>query len=81
MAEMNSHTRSYRKTVAGSPTWGSRGLAAGADGLIVEAHPDPLNAFSDAAQQLESGKFSRFLADLAPWIDLARKERSAPSPT
>ena len=57
------------------------GLAAGADGLIVEAHPDPLNAFSDAAQQLESGKFARFLADLAPWIDLARKERTAPSPT
>lgn len=55
-------------------------LAVGADGLIVEAHPDPLNAFSDAAQQLESGKFQRFLDDLAPWIELARQERNAPSP-
>ena len=52
----------------------------GADGLIVEAHPDPLNAFSDAPQQLESGKFDRFLADLAPWIDLARKERATSNP-
>ena len=55
-------------------------LAVGADGLIVEAHPDPLNAFSDAAQQLESGKFQRFLDDLALWIELARQERNAPSP-
>jgi 3-deoxy-7-phosphoheptulonate synthase len=55
-------------------------LAAGADGLIVEAHPDPLNAFSDAAQQLESAKFQQFLDDLAPWIELARRERQAPSP-
>ncbi|MGD9781131.1 MAG: 3-deoxy-7-phosphoheptulonate synthase [Kiritimatiellia bacterium] len=55
-------------------------LAVGADGLIVEAHPDPLNAFSDAAQQLESGKFRQFMDDLAPWIDLARKSRLAPSP-
>ena len=55
-------------------------LAVGADGLIVEAHPDPLNAFSDAAQQLESSKFQRFLDDLAPWIELARQERNAPSP-
>jgi len=56
-------------------------LAVGADGLIVEAHPDPLNAFSDAAQQLESGKFAQFLKDLAPWIELARKEHDLPSPT
>ena len=58
----------------------SLGLAVGADGLIVEAHPDPLNAFSDAAQQLESGKFQRFLDDLAPWIELARKERGVLPP-
>ena len=73
-----SHAAGARNLV---PPFARAALAIGADGLIVEAHPDPLNAFSDAAQQLESGKFSRFLADLAPWIELARRERLAPSPT
>ena len=72
-----SHAAGARRLV---PALARAGLAVGADGLIVEAHPDPLNAFSDAPQQLESGKFDRFLADLAPWIELARKERQVPSP-
>jgi len=36
-------------------------VAAGADGLLVEAHPDPASARSDADQQLEPSE----LADLA----------------
>ena len=72
-----SHAAGARKLVA---PLARAALAAGADGLIVAAHPDPLNAFSDAAQQLESSKFQRFLDDLAPWIELARQERNAPSP-
>ena len=72
-----SHAAGARNLV---PPLARAALAVGADGLIVEAHPDPLNAFSDAAQQLESGKFRQFLDDLAPWIELARKERRAPSP-
>lgn len=50
-------------------------LAAGADGLVIEAHPDPVNAFSDAAQQLESGAFGAFLAQLGPWMELAAAMR------
>ena len=72
-----SHAAGARRLV---PALARAGLAVGADGLIVEAHPDPLNAFSDAPQQLESGKFARFLADLAPWIELARKERATSNP-
>ena len=72
-----SHAAGARRLV---PALARAGLAVGADGLIVEAHPDPLNAFSDAPQQLESGKFDRFLADLAPWIKLALQERQVPSP-
>lgn len=72
-----SHAAGARRLV---PALARAALAVGADGLIVEAHPDPNNAFSDAPQQLESGKFRQFLADLAPWIELARKERQAPSP-
>ncbi len=48
-------------------------LGAGADGLIVEAHPNPVNALSDAAQQIESARFGQFMADLAPWMELARQ--------
>lgn len=73
-----SHAAGARRLV---PALARAAIAVGADGLIVEAHPDPLNAFSDAPQQLESGKFGAFLADLKPWLELARKERSAPTPT
>lgn len=34
------------------------GLAAGADGLIVETHPEPEKAQSDAAQQLNEAQFA-----------------------
>jgi 3-deoxy-7-phosphoheptulonate synthase len=51
------------------------GLAAGADGLLIEAHPDPVNAFSDAPQQLESASFGEFLKELEPWIELAKATR------
>ena len=57
------------------PALSRAGLAAGADGLIVEAHPDPVNAFSDASQQLESSKFGGFMKSLEPWIALAREQR------
>ncbi len=72
-----SHAAGARRLV---PALSRAGIAVGADGLIVEAHPDPLNAFSDAPQQLETGKFQAFLDDLAPWIELARKERRRPEP-
>lgn len=51
-------------------------LGAGADGLIVEAHPDPVNAFSDASQQLESSNFAQFMQELEPWLTLARELRA-----
>jgi 3-deoxy-7-phosphoheptulonate synthase len=35
-------------------------VAAGADGIIVEVHPDPDRALSDAAQQLDSADFAGF---------------------
>jgi len=33
------------------------GIAAGADGLIVEVHPNPEEAFSDGGQSLKPGRF------------------------
>jgi 3-deoxy-7-phosphoheptulonate synthase len=39
-------------------------LAAGADGLLIEVHPDPNHAMSDGAQSLEFGGFERLLEAL-----------------
>jgi 3-deoxy-7-phosphoheptulonate synthase len=41
------------------------GIAAGADGIMVEIHSDPINAFSDGAQALKPGR-------LAPLLEKAR---------
>jgi 3-deoxy-7-phosphoheptulonate synthase len=39
-------------------------VAAGADGLIVETHPEPEHALSDAAQQIPAADFGAFVADI-----------------
>jgi 3-deoxy-7-phosphoheptulonate synthase len=39
-------------------------LAAGADGLMVEVHPDPENALSDGPQSLTFEMFARMKEDL-----------------
>lgn len=50
-------------------------VAAGADGLIVEVHPCPENAFSDGPQSLTCDAFAAMMAGLQPYIELWRKER------
>ena len=45
-------------------------IAAGADGLMIEVHPDPANAYSDGPQSLKPEKFSRLMATLRPFIEL-----------
>ena len=37
------------------------GIAAGADGIIVEVHPDPANALSDGAQSLKPKRFAELV--------------------
>ena len=37
------------------------GIAAGADGLIVEVHPDPARALSDGPQSLPTAEFAGFM--------------------
>jgi 3-deoxy-7-phosphoheptulonate synthase len=39
-------------------------VAAGADGLIVEVHPNPAQALSDGAQSLKPDKFTKLMADV-----------------
>jgi len=46
------------------PAMSLAGLAAGADGLMVEVHPDPSTALSDGAQTLDFEEFDRLLDSL-----------------
>ncbi|MNC43355.1 Phospho-2-dehydro-3-deoxyheptonate aldolase [compost metagenome] len=39
-------------------------LAAGADGIMVEVHPNPPTALSDADQQLDIPQFQKFMTDV-----------------
>ncbi len=42
-------------------------IAAGADGLLVEVHPDPAAALSDGAQSLTPAAFAALMTSLAPF--------------
>jgi 3-deoxy-7-phosphoheptulonate synthase len=52
------------------------GVAAGADGMIVEVHPDPAHAWSDGDQSLSFDEFDSMMASLAPWIALRDQEQA-----
>ena len=41
-------------------------VAAGADGLLIEVHPDPRTALSDGPQQLKPERFAALMAALKP---------------
>ena len=45
-------------------------IAAGADGLIIEVHPDPVKAFSDGPQSLKPAKFAKLMDNLRPFAEL-----------
>jgi len=62
-----SHAAGRRRMV---PALARSAVAAGADGLIVEVHPDPERAWSDGEQSLTLVDFDTMMADLAPWCDL-----------
>ncbi len=46
------------------PAMSRAGLAAGADGLIIEVHPNPAEAMSDGAQSLKPAKFEALMGEL-----------------
>ncbi len=46
------------------PPMARAALAAGADGLLIEVHPDPDHALSDGAQSLDFAGFTRLLESL-----------------
>jgi len=56
-----SHAAGRRPLV---PALALAAAAAGADGIIVEVHPRPEEAMSDAAQQLDDGEFAALMGSL-----------------
>ncbi|MDE0356444.1 MAG: 3-deoxy-7-phosphoheptulonate synthase [Gammaproteobacteria bacterium] len=49
-------------------------IAAGADGLLVEVHPDPEAAWSDGDQSLDFAEFERLMGQLAPFAEAAGRK-------
>lgn len=50
-------------------------VAVGADGLLIEVHPNPAEALSDGQQQLDPGSFRSLVADLQPFLAAAASQR------
>jgi len=46
-------------------------VAAGADGLLIEVHPDPELATSDGDQSLDFGEFDSVMRGLRPFVEAA----------
>ena len=62
-----SHACGHRELV---PALARIGVAAGADGLIIEVHPHPEKAWSDGEQSLNFAEFAEMMAALAPYFSL-----------
>ena len=69
-----SHAAGHRELV---PALARIAVAAGADGLIVEVHPDPDKAWSDGEQSLDFDGFDEMMASLDPYLALRRQEIAA----
>ena len=48
-------------------------VAAGADGVIVETHPDPEHALSDGPQQIPTAQFEEFAREVVAVVELMGK--------
>lgn len=48
-------------------------VACGADGLLIEVHPDPEHAWSDGPQCLDADQFRRLIEELKPFASACRR--------
>ena len=49
-------------------------IAAGADGLIIEVHPDPKSSLSDGAQSLKLDTFAQLMKEITPIVQAIDRE-------
>ena len=66
-----SHAAGHRELV---PALARIAVAAGADGLLVEVHPNPDKAWSDGDQSLDFAGFDAMMYGLKPWLALREQE-------
>jgi len=66
-----SHAAGHRELV---PALARIAVAAAADGMIVEVHPNPDKAWSDGEQSLDFPGFDAMMLGLEPWLELRAKE-------
>src|SRR5438552_13237588 len=69
-----SHATGKRSLV---PSLSRAAVAIGADGLIIEVHPQPEKAVSDGAQSLTLTQFRAMMQQLQPYIELWKEARAA----
>jgi 3-deoxy-7-phosphoheptulonate synthase len=50
------------------------GIAAGADCLMIEVHPDPPKAFSDGGQSLKYDTFANLMKNIKPFVEAAGRK-------
>lgn len=55
------------------PAMSKAAIAAGADGLAIEVHPDPSKAYSDGPQSLTIEQFESLMAEIKPFVECAGK--------
>ncbi|HEV2689670.1 MAG TPA: 3-deoxy-7-phosphoheptulonate synthase [Bryobacteraceae bacterium] len=67
-----SHATGKRSLV---PALTRAAVAIGADGLLVEVHPQPEKAISDGAQSLDLPQFAKMMHDLQPYLGLWKEGR------
>ncbi len=77
-----SHAAGHRELV---PALARIAVASGADGLLVEVHPNPEKAWSDGDQSLDFAGFDDMMDGLEPWLEvrtleLERRENSGAQP-
>ena len=69
-----SHSTGYSEYVAAIAR---AGIAAGADGLIVEVHPDPAKAVSDGRQSLKPEKFAEMVTQVGQIAQIMGRKLAA----
>jgi 3-deoxy-7-phosphoheptulonate synthase len=60
------------------PALAAAAVAVGADGLIVEVHPDPATALSDGAQSLTFAAFAEMMRRLGPLALMCGRQLDIP---
>lgn len=70
-----SHSTGKRSLVASAS---KAAIAAGADGLLIEVHPEPIKSYSDGQQSLDLSEFEKLMKELSVLAKALDKNFSVP---